>query len=70
MQEAEVELLARQLSAFYARHNPANMGSAADLARDNLGREDELNRQLRSKYGHDLATWQAQQVARTTLSNN
>ena len=51
--------LAGQLAAFYARHNPAKLGSEAGLARDSLGREDELNRLLREKYGQDLPSLQA-----------
>ncbi len=43
-QQAEAALLAAQLAAFFALHDPANIGRAADLAQDSLGREDRLNR--------------------------
>ncbi len=55
---AKEEILAGQLAAFYARHNPAKIGTEAGLARDSMGREDELNSLLREKYGHDLTSLQ------------
>ena len=58
MQEAE--LLSDQLAAFYARHNPANIGMAPGLAREYALRKNKLNRMLREKYGQDLTSLQAQ----------
>jgi hypothetical protein len=60
--QAEAGLLAAQLGAFFALHDPANMGRAADLARESLGREDQLNRKLRSKYGLDLLSFTSPMV--------
>ena len=42
---------------FYTRYNPASISKAAELAKAFLGREDELNRLLREKYGNDLTFW-------------
>jgi hypothetical protein len=56
----DVAELARKLVGFYATHNVSKTHEISKIAKDFVGREDVLNRALRSKYGKDLATYQSQ----------
>ena len=56
----DVAELARKLVGFYAKHNVSKTHEIPKIAKDFVGREDVLNRALRSKYGKDLATYQSQ----------
>lgn len=56
----DVAELARKLVGFYATHNVSKTHEIPKIAKDFVGREDVLNRALRSKYGKDLETCQSQ----------
>jgi len=48
--------LGARLMAFYWEHNRAQVGRVAQLAAEYAGREGELNKLLRDKYGVDLSS--------------
>ncbi len=54
-QDPEAQLT-KQLVAFYALHNPDNIGKAAELARQYVLDVSSLNQALLMKYEYDLTT--------------
>uniref|UniRef100_A0A7S4JIJ9 UBA domain-containing protein n=2 Tax=Guillardia theta TaxID=55529 RepID=A0A7S4JIJ9_GUITH len=52
----EVGNLAARLTAFYMEHNQAHLDRAISVARQFVGREDDLNVALVRKYGCDLTS--------------
>jgi len=62
--EEEAEL-ARKLVGFYAAHKVTKTHEIPKIAKDFVGRESELNKVLRLKYGKDLDTFQSEKAAGT-----
>jgi hypothetical protein len=50
----EVGELASRLTAFYLKYNPAKLDSVAEVSRNFVGKEQELNDALMRKYKKDL----------------
>jgi hypothetical protein len=46
--------LASRLTAFYLKYNPAMLDSVAEVSRNFVGKEQELNDALQRKYKKDL----------------